>query len=84
VVNIEDGEGLTVACLDAILWITQASDLKDVVIHDGESLVLDRPGLALVSAPVGPARLAIHAAADCLWVTEPTSSKHAGLRPSAA
>jgi|HubBroStandDraft_6_1064221.scaffolds.fasta_scaffold3724087_1 hypothetical protein len=74
VVNIEDGEGLTVACLDGILWITQASDAKDVVLHDGESFVLDRPGLALVSAPVGPARVAIHTAADCLWVTAPNSS----------
>jgi DUF2917 family protein len=77
VVNIEDGEGLTVACLDGMLWITQASDVKDIVIHDGESFVLDRPGLALVSAPVGPARVAIHAAADCQWVTEADSPRRA-------
>jgi len=83
VINIHDGEGLTVACLDGLLWITQANDSDDTVIHDGQFFVLDRPGLALVSAPVGPARVAIHAAADCVWATEANSSQFGGPRPAA-
>src|SRR5580700_9662707 len=82
-INIHDGEGLTVACLDGHLWITQANDFDDIVIHDGQSFVLDRPGLALVSAPVGPARVAIHAAADCVWATEANSSLFGAPRPTA-
>jgi hypothetical protein len=83
VINIHDGEGLTVACLDGLLWITQANDSHDIVIGDGESFVLDRPGLALVSAPVGPARVAIHTAADCVWATEAHSRQFDGPRPTA-
>ena len=83
VVNIEDGEGLRVACLNGYVWITQASDVKDVVIQDGESFVLDRQGLTLVSAPIGPASVAIHPAADCLWVTEPSSPRNAMPSPEA-
>ena len=83
VINIHDGEGLRVACRGGVLWITQANDSDDIVIHDGESFVLDRPGLALVSAPVGPARVAIHAATDCVWATEANSSQFDRLRPAA-
>jgi hypothetical protein len=83
VINIHDGEGLTVACLDGLVWITQANDFEDIVIHDGESFVLDRPGLALVSAPVGPAHVAIHTAADCVWATEASPSQFDMLRPAA-
>ena len=83
VINIHDGEGVTVACLDGLLWITQANDSHDIVIHDGESFVLDRPGLALVSAPVGAARVAIHPGADCAWATEANSSLFDGLRTAA-
>lgn len=73
IINIHDGEGLTVACLDGLLWITQANDSDDIVVHDGQSFVLDRPGLALVSAPVGPARVVIHSAADCVWAAKANS-----------
>jgi hypothetical protein len=83
VINIHDGEGLTVACLDGLLWITQANDSDDIVIHDGQSFVLDRPGLALVSAPVGPARVAIHAAADCVWAIAANSSQLRAPQPAA-
>ncbi len=83
VINIHDGEGLTVVCLDGLLWITQANDSDDIIIHDGQSFVLDRPGLALVSAPVGPARVAIHTAADGMWATEANSSRFVGARPTA-
>jgi hypothetical protein len=65
------------------VWITQANDFEDIVIHDGESFVLDRPGLALVSAPVGPAHVAIHTAADCVWATQASASQFDMLRPAA-
>jgi Protein of unknown function (DUF2917) len=64
-VNIHDGAGLLVRCLRGVLWITQANDSDDIVIEDGQSFMLDRPGLALVSAPVGPA--------DVVITTEPTA-----------
>ena len=83
VIKILDGEEVTVACLDGLLWITQANDADDIVIHHWESFVLDRPGLTLVSAPVGPAVVAIHAAADCVWATDADSSLIAELRPAA-
>jgi DUF2917 family protein len=65
ILNIHNGAGLEVRCLRGVLWITQADDSDDIVIHDGQSFTLDRPGLALVSAPVGPA--------DIVIVTEPTA-----------
>jgi Protein of unknown function (DUF2917) len=65
IINIHDGAGLEVRCLEGVLWITQEDDSDDIVIEDGQSFILDRPGLALVSAPVGPA--------DIVITTEPTA-----------
>jgi Protein of unknown function (DUF2917) len=62
VLDIHDGEGLRVSCLRGDLWITQADDPQDVVLAAGESFVLDRPGLALVSSPVGASTLAVRPA----------------------
>jgi len=69
VVNIRDGVGLLVRCLRGVLWITQADDSDDIVIEDGQSFVLDRPGLTLVSALVGPA--------DMVIASEPTAAERA-------
>ena len=55
VIDIHDGAGLVVTCVSGALWITQADDPEDIVLKRGQSFTLDRPGLALVSAPVGPA-----------------------------
>lgn len=57
VLDIQDGEGLEV--LGGDLWITQSDDPEDIVIHRGQSFVLDRPGLALVTALLGPAMLVV-------------------------
>lgn len=57
--DIHDGQGLAVTCLEGVLWVTQSNDPRDVVIKTGQSFVLDRPGLALVCAPIGPAAVVI-------------------------
>src|SRR5690242_19290504 len=53
--NIRDGKGIEVRCLLGQLWITQAGDCEDIILQPGQSFVLDRQGLALVAALVGPA-----------------------------
>ena len=63
VLDIRNGQGLVVRCLAGALWITQDGDTDDVVVNAGQCFVLDRHGLALISAPVAPATLVIERAA---------------------
>ena len=63
VLDIRDGQGLVVRCLAGSLWITQDGDSDDVVVKTGQCFMLDRSGLALVSAPVEPATLVVERAA---------------------
>jgi hypothetical protein len=62
VLDIRNGQGLAVRCLAGSLWITQDGDTDDVVVNAGQCFVLDRGGLALVSAPVVPATLVVEEA----------------------
>jgi hypothetical protein len=62
VLDIRDGQGLAVRCVGGALWITQDGDTDDIVVKAGQCFVLDRPGLALVSAPVGPATVIVEKA----------------------
>lgn len=57
--RIADGAGRAVKCLRGTLWITQEGDREDRVICSGESFVLDRPGLSLVTAMRGAALLIV-------------------------
>jgi Protein of unknown function (DUF2917) len=57
--GIDHGEGSRVSCVEGALWITQSNDPRDIILHGGESFVLDRPGLALVCASAGPAVVAV-------------------------
>src|SRR5262252_5253535 len=57
--DIHDGEGGTVECLEGAVWITQSNDPRDIVLNAGQSFVLDKPGLALVCAAAGPATVAV-------------------------
>ena len=57
--DIDDGEGFTVECLEGAVWITQSNDPRDIVLKAGESFALDKPGLALVCAAAGPAMVAV-------------------------
>jgi Protein of unknown function (DUF2917) len=59
VLDIRGGRGLVVRCLAGALWITQDGDTDDIVINAGQCFVLDQPGLALVSSPVGSATVVI-------------------------
>jgi Protein of unknown function (DUF2917) len=56
---IADGAGLEVKCVRGYLWITQHGHLEDRVVGSGESFVLDRPGLSLVTALGEPALLVV-------------------------
>jgi hypothetical protein len=57
--DINDGEGFTVECLEGAVWITQSNDPRDIVLNAGQSFVLDKPGLALVCAAAGPAMVVV-------------------------
>ena len=67
ILDIRDGEGFLVTCVRGVLWITQSNDTDDIVVGTGESFVLDRPGLAIVSAPIGPADLTVQAESGRAW-----------------
>jgi hypothetical protein len=60
--DINDGEGLAVACIEGTVWITQSNDRRDIVIHAGQSFLLDKQGLALVAAPAGQATIVVRRA----------------------
>ena len=50
VVKMRGGRGHTIVCERGSVWVTQYGDPRDVVLHAGESLTLERKGLALVQA----------------------------------
>jgi hypothetical protein len=53
--RVAEGAGLEVKCVRGHVWITQHGDLEDRVISSGQSFVLNRPGLSLVTALGDPA-----------------------------
>ena len=57
--DINDGEGFAVECLEGAVWITQSNDPRDIVLKAGQSFTLDKQGLALVCAAAGPAEVAV-------------------------
>lgn len=48
--RIENARGALVTCVSGVTWITQEHDARDIVLGAGQSVVLDRPGLAVVFA----------------------------------
>lgn len=48
--RIDGAQGRAVAVFRGIVWITQHEDQRDVIVGEGESFTLDRPGLAIVQA----------------------------------
>lgn len=49
-IQVIDGRGASVRCLQGSLWLTQDGDPNDVVLTAGESFTLDRDGLAIIYA----------------------------------
>lgn len=48
--RIKPCQGRAVAVARGLVWLTQDHDPRDVILGDGESFELDRPGLAIVQA----------------------------------
>jgi hypothetical protein len=57
--EIYGGQGVELECHEGAVWITQSNDPLDVVLNTDESFVLERSGLAIVSACGGPAAIAV-------------------------
>lgn len=59
--RLEDGRGMRVSCIRGATWVTQERDPRDTILASGQSIVLDRRGLAVIYAfrdaviTVGPA-----------------------------
>jgi hypothetical protein len=51
VVGVRDGAGATVRVRAGAVWFTQENDPHDRLVRAGDSVTLDRPGLALFQAP---------------------------------
>jgi predicted ABC-type sugar transport system permease subunit len=58
---ISGGVGMTVSCIRGSIWITQNNDRRDVVLAAGETFVVDRDGVALLSA-MAPSKVAMQPA----------------------
>ena len=50
IMRIEGRQGRAVTVFRGLVWITQDGDARDVIVADGQSFTLDRPGLAIVQA----------------------------------
>jgi hypothetical protein len=48
--RIENAKGIRVSCVRGVAWITQERDPRDLILAAGQSVVLDRPGLAIAYA----------------------------------
>jgi hypothetical protein len=81
--DINDGEGFTVECLEGAVWITQSNDPRDIVLNAGQSFVLDKPGLALICAAAGPAMVAVEASLRLLPRARSRLRNATGIRSAA-
>jgi hypothetical protein len=74
---IDDGRGLRLRVAAGSVWLTQHDDVRDVVLREGESFVIERRGRTLVQA-LGPSELRLDAANENRYSTE-TVSRLKGL-----
>ena len=50
ILRLHDASGAAIVCLQGELWLTQDGDFRDIVLAAGDSFVLDRAGVTLVTA----------------------------------
>lgn len=48
--RIADGKGLQITVTKGVLWVTQASDARDILLSRGQSFIIDRQGLTVALA----------------------------------
>ena len=60
---LEQALGAKVRCLRGSVWVTQDGDYRDYYLYAGDTVHLDRPGLALVYA-LEPAEVLVSARAE--------------------
>jgi hypothetical protein len=48
--RIESAKGMEIACVRGAIWVTQERDARDLVLMAGQSVVLEKGGLAVVYA----------------------------------
>jgi len=65
-IAVRDGHGSRVTCVSGTLWITQDHDSHDNILGSGQSLIIDYPGLTLVTA-LEPTQLRLTEAHEGLW-----------------
>ncbi|HEY0847770.1 MAG TPA: DUF2917 domain-containing protein [Noviherbaspirillum sp.] len=63
-VRLHGTAGWKIKVLGGAVWITQDGDVRDVVLHPGQSFTPDRDGELLIS-PFGEARICLTRGADC-------------------
>lgn len=82
--RLADAKGWTISVLSGELWITQDGDVRDIVVGIGEDHVLDRNGLALLSA-LGDTRFLICDGQPCAQSSgQRQQAGSLALRPSLA
>lgn len=47
---LDDARGAWVRCRGGSVWVTQEGDRRDVVLEPGDSILIERDGMAVVSA----------------------------------
>jgi len=57
--RVEQGTMLDVVCLSGVVWITLEGDLRDLFLAPGESMLLERRGMALITA-LEPSAVKVH------------------------
>ena len=71
--RVARGTSLDIFCLSGVVWITLEGDLRDLFLAPGESMLLERRGMVLITA-LEPAALKIRNHAASAAALQPTIS----------